>query len=672
MELKISKKVEQKSYTSKLTSVDDDIKLISKRLNGTGKSTEIGAAVQPGRWRFLYAFISFFILFALMGVSIIKLQIIEGEAYAARSESNQLRIRSIYPNRGVIMDRNGVKVAENVASYNVYVDSGTYYDKRKDEVDEQKLKSAADRLQKELGEDWAKKVLKTDENFGSVYDKMLKSLLTYGAYMESILVATDINDETAINVKAAFNEMPGVFVDDSTKRQYPFKEAFSHLLGYTSKVSAEDITSLDYIDANDIIGRTGIEKQYDKELIGAKGKVAVEVDARFNVTSQMQKELSKLSPGKSLYLTIDAEKQKKLYKTLEKFVKKSNGSGAAGVVEDVRTGEIIAIGSYPSYDSNAFVGGISQADYDKLLSDKKLPLFNRSITAQQPPGSIFKTLVASAALDAGALTTSTVYVSTRNYAFSNGAKFPDYHNNAYGAMTVIQGLEYSSNIFFCETIRHWDMDKLVPYLDRFGIGKTTGIDIPGEVSGRLPSPENKTALAKSSAPWLDPIWYPEGDSCNSVIGQGITLVTPIQAVNWISAIANGGTLQAPHVGMKLVDENGNEEVLKYEPLATKVASPSALSIVRTGMRKAVTGPKQFIYPLNWSKYQVAAKTGTAEFGRINSKGVYEHTHAWVIGFFPADNPKYAFSFFLEDGGSSILAAQAARDFLDSVDPASFK
>ena len=208
------------------------------------------------------------------------------------------------------------------------------------------------------------------------------------------------------------------------------------------------------------------------------------------------------------------------------------------------------------------------------------------------------------------------------------------------------------------------MNELVPYLEKFGIGQYTYIDVPGEGSGTLPSPANKIKLANSTNPWLDPIWYPEGDSCNSVIGQGITTVTPIQMVNWISAIANGGTLNTPHVAKRLVSPDGSESDVQSEPLRKNIISSSALKIVREGMWASVNGPRRVVFPLTDAKVEVAGKTGTAEFGKVNSKGIYEHTHAWVTGFFPYDKPKYAFTIFMEDGGESYNAAKLAREFID--------
>jgi penicillin-binding protein 2 len=291
-------------------------------------------------------------------------------------------------------------------------------------------------------------------------------------------------------------------------------------------------------------------------------------------------------------------------------------------------------------------------------------LLNRAIAAQMPPGSTFKTLVAIAGLDSGAITRNTVYVSRRGYTFSSGAPFQDYRNSAYGALNLIDAISVSSNIYFCELIRNWDMNELVPYLEAFGIGSYTGIDIPGEAPGRLPSPENKIALANTTNPWLDAVWYPEGDSCNSVIGQGITLATPLQMVNWTSAIANEGTLNTPHVGDYFLDEDGERETLEYDPIRTEVASKEAIRTVKEGMWSAVNGPRATIRTLSGLSVEVAAKTGTAEFGALSKDGTYENTHAWTTSFFPYDKPKYAMTIFLEDGGESINAVRVARQMVE--------
>jgi penicillin-binding protein 2 len=221
-------------------------------------------------------------------------------------------------------------------------------------------------------------------------------------------------------------------------------------------------------------------------------------------------------------------------------------------------------------------------------------------------------------------------------------------------------------------IRNWDIDELVPYLKAFGIGQYTGIDIPGEMPGRLPSPENKIYLAENGATWLDPIWYPEGDGCNSVIGQGITLVTPIQMANWVSAIANGGTLHTPHIVEKTVDEDGNVEELEYEPLNTDFVSTKVLETVRKGMWSVVHTDLGSARILRDLPEEVSIKTGTAEFGALNEKGVYEHTHVWISGFYPYNDPKYSFVVFFEDGGLSFDSLPHVKSILSWLMDSGYK
>ena len=190
------------------------------------------------------------------------------------------------------------------------------------------------------------------------------------------------------------------------------------------------------------------------------------------------------------------------------------------------------------------------------------------------------------------------------------------------------------------------------------------IDIPGEASGRVPSPENKIALAETS-PWLDPIWYPEGDSCNSAIGQGITMVTPIQVANWAAVIANGGKVLQPHFTHAWESAaTGEKELVETKVVREGKVDDANLALVREGMRNSASGPLSVIVPFRNTKIPVAGKTGTAEFGIKDEKGYYTKTHAWVMGFFPYDEPQYSFVFFLEGGGESNNSAQLAAEFVN--------
>lgn len=653
MELNISKKINTSRVKAKKKNTAKRTKFSWKGLLKPGK---LGSG-DVSQWNLIYPFFVFIALFGVLIYGIVNLQIVKGDEMYASSENNQIKIESVSPLRGVIFDKNGILLAENVSSMNVYISVDKLLNSD-GEIDKDELKDISNTLGGILK---ISELADSDGNkYSSIYDKVI-SIYDTSPYLTDILISSGIDNDTAIQIKAL--SLNGVYIDDGNKRDYPFKEVFSHILGYTGNVTAEDLESKDYVGYTDVVGRAGLEYIYDKELFGTSGKIAVEVDAEGNEVGTNEAVIQEVVDGLNLYLTIDSKVQEKLYQVLEKGIKDSDATGGAAIIENVNTGEILAIVTYPSYDNNIFIGGISTEDYQELVGEENNPLLNRAVSAQEPPGSTFKTIVASAALDAGAITKNTKYTSTSSYTFSNGVPFQEYRGHAYGTLNLIEALSVSSNIYFCEVIRHWDMEELVPYIEKFGIGQVTGIDIQGEASGRVPSPENKEILANTTSPWLDPIWYPEGDSCNSVIGQGITLVTPIQMANWIAAIANGGTLNTPHVAEKFVSSDGEESAIEFEPIGTKIVSESALATVREGMWSAVNGSRATITSLKGLGVEVAAKTGTAEFGELNEKGEYEHTHAWTTGFFPYDNPEYSFTIFLEDGGESYNAAYVARDMI---------
>jgi len=660
MRFKISKKLEQNTKKINL-SESFDIReriLFFKKLLKRGFNKK--EKERPSQWNLIYPFLVCALIFGVLIINITYLQVVKGVEMALVSERNQIKIERVTPYRGVIFDRNGVILAENIPSMNVYLSVDNFLEKD-GALNEVKLRYVSDTLGGILQ---LEDIVDSEGNrYVSIYDKVV-SVYESTPYLTDILLSTGVNDDKAIEIKARGDSLDGVYIDNGSKRHYPLKSAFSHILGYIGDVTMEDLESKEYVGYTDVVGRSGLEYIYDEELFGMSGKIAKEVDVTGKEIGTQEVVLQEVVSGQSLYLTIDSVLQEKLYELLKKGVEEYGATGGAGIIEDVETGELLAIVTYPSYNNNLFIGGISIKDYNSLTSRSDLPLLNRAISAQEPPGSTFKTIVASAALDAGVINKYTRYVSSSSYTFSSGSPFQEYHGHAYGSLDLIDAIAVSSNIYFCEVIRHWDMNELVPYIEKFGIGELTGIDIPGEMLGRVPSPENKEALANSTSPWLDPIWYPEGDSCNSVIGQGIALVTPVQMVNWMSAIANGGTLNTLHVAQKFVSSNDVTEVLEYSPLGENIIKPSALAIVREGMWATVNGPRSTVYPLRGAKTVVAAKTGTAEFGKLNAQGEYEHSHAWTGGFFPYENPKYSYTIFLEDGGESANAAYIIRYMID--------
>jgi len=659
MELKFSKKLEQGAGYKKKNKFSFKPNELIKSLKGNMTSGEEN--VPNSEWNYVVLFLLFVILFGFLLYHISDLQINKGEEMLKRSKNNQLRIRKEDALRGVLLDRNGALLAKNVASMNVYISVERYLDEN-GYVDTARLEKACNTLGGILGDIWKVGSVENQTEYSNLSEKIYSQYLN-NTYFTEILVAQNIDDDMAIKIKAAENELPGVYIDSGSKREYPASLAFSHILGYTGTVTAEDLKTLPYVDSTDTVGRIGIEKEYDERLIGTDGETAWEVDSLGRRVEEEGYVLKEPVAGENLYLTIDVATQQKLYDLMEEAVVDYKAIGGAAIVEDIHNGELLALVSNPGFDNNLFVGGISQNEYKGLLENPRNPLLNRAIAAQMPPGSTFKTIVAAGGLEAGVLTRNTIYVSRAGYTFTGGAPFQEYGNYSYGPLNLIDAISVSSNIYFCEMIRRWNMDALVPYIKEFGIGEYTNIDLPGEAPGRLPSPENKIELSKTS-PWLEPVWYPEGDSCNSVIGQGITLVTPIQMANWTSAIANRGTLNTPHLAKTFENEKKEREDIQFSPLKKEILSEKSLSTVLEGMWNAVNGPRATIRGLaGISGLTVAAKTGTAEFGQLNKKGEYEHTHAWVTTVFPYDNPKYVLTIFLEDGGQSYNAVKVAKEMI---------
>lgn len=666
MDLKISNKLQKKvvgknRLRSRMVLKKKSIESIKKVVNGS-------SVVKPiNRWSFLYGPILSIVILLILLARVFQLQVIEGGELYERSENNQLEFVEITPNRGVIFDANGKKLVENIPSYNMFIDLNHFRDSV-GYIDDNDLKRLSDELEIIVGNVWNE----TDEDgeyiYSSLGNKVLEDVNTLtlsGEFYNTnqLLILKGLDNDLIVKFKANFSDIDALVFEDSTKRHYLAHESFSHILGYTGGVSEGDLDRYDYVSSTDNIGKTGVERIYDEILFGTKGNLVRERNATGKIISD-NTVLSEPVSGNSLHLTIDNDAQIKMYELLKEGVDKYDATGGAGIIEDIHTGELLVLASYPSYDNNLFVGGIDQNSFKGLLDDPMNPLLNKAISSEAPPGSTFKTIVAASYLEAGIVDRYHQVLSTAGYKFSNGAPFQEYHNHSYGWVDIVDALTVSSNIYFCDVIREWDMNELVPYIESFGIGEYTYIDIPGEGKGRVPSPSNKINLANGANWWLDPIWYPEGDACNSVIGQGISLVTPIQMSNWVSAIANGGDLHTPRVGKEFVDMDGDIQEIVYDDLAGNIISNNSLEVVREGMWGSVNGARKVIIPLSGAQVTVAAKTGTAEFGKLNEDGIYEFTHAWVTGFYPYEDPQYSFTIFLESGGASNNAAQVAREFID--------
>lgn len=595
-------------------------------------------------WRTLFLYVGSAFAFGVLMISSINLQLVRGNEYLDTSQQNRLEEHEIQPDRGLIYDRNGEKIAVNVSSFNLMINP-------REAGDDQELASTL-----ELISQVTKEPL---EEIRERFDEALE----FDSSTQRVLLVQDVSRDEVLKIRSHSDELSGVWIDSSSKRKYVGGKTFSHVVGYTGEVTQDMLDDNEDLSMADIVGLDGVEYTYDKNMRGIKGIQIVEIDAAQNVVAEYINAGSKPVPGDSLYLTIDSKVQKRFDQILTDAMDEYEASGAAGVIMDVDNGEILALNSVPSYDNNKFVGGISKKDYEELISDDGLPLFNRVIAAQEPPGSTFKPLVASAALQEGSISRDTIYVSNGVlYADDGSFLCQEYHRHSYGRLNLIGGIAKSSNIYFYNVMSEMGIDNFKQYADFFGVERKTGIDLPGESEGRLHSLENKQDLSED-APWIDPYWYP-GDDCNAAIGQGINSATPIQLSVWASIIANGGEVYKPVLAHKWEEEgNGDMNMVDHEPIRDGKVDERYLEYVRNGMRESASSDIGIVFPFFNSKVPVAAKTGTAEFGVKDESGEYTDTHAWVMGFFPADEPEYSFVVFLEGGGASNNAATAANSLI---------
>ncbi|MBN1374026.1 hypothetical protein JW962_01700 [Candidatus Dojkabacteria bacterium] len=585
-------------------------------------------------------------VFSYIFWGLIDLQIVHGASLRERSVTNHLTYEPIDSDRGIIYDVNGVKLVENVNGYKLVVKTSVGISIVAGELDALSGVSG-------IGvDDLTAKYTEAYENNPLV----------------DIVLVENCPRELVLKFKAIQNRFEYISLVETKYRNYLGTIATSHVIGYTGEASDFDIERNNIIIPGDIVGKEGIEYSYDSILRGVKGQKIIEVDALNNPVSSEFRELTNPIEGASLYLSLDIVIQEKAYELLQQYVPKYEGTAGVIILQNVNSGKIIALTNYPGYDNNLFVGGISESElpaYQELITNPAAPLLNRAIAGAQPPGSTFKILMAQILLHTGAITPNTIINSTGvTYIGEDKLPIQEYHGHVYGPLNVVSGICKSSNIFFCRGFIDSDLsiNELDNYLVRYGIGSKTGIDLPGESKGVLPSPENK-AIQAEYATWLDPYWY-LGDSCVTAFGQGITLVTPIQLLGVSTYIANGGILWQPTIVDKIVYPSGEAKENFAEIRDRDIVSKSVLDYVRQGMECTANTGGGVIVPFFNSEVRVAAKTGTAEFGLINEKGYYEHTHAWVTGYFPAENPQYSFVVFIEDGGESNNAATVMRELID--------
>ncbi len=584
-----------------------------------------------------------------IGAFLVKLgylQLLRGGYYRYLAESNRVRSVTLLAPRGTVSDRYGQAIAQNTPGFDLVAVPA--------DLPREGLPEVEDRLAQSFGLDRAELAAQL-ENVGR-------------ASYDPVTVKADLSAEDSIRFQAQADTFPGFRVREVPIRSYPEAEAFSHLLGYTGAISPGELDRLgtERYDRADYVGKAGVELVYEKFLHGQNGEHRVEVDA----TGKTQQVLGELpaKPGQTLVLNIDRELQLEIFRAFR--ARNPNGKGAV-VAMDPKSGAVLALLSVPGYDTNQFAHGIKSAEYQQLLENKQLPLFNRVLSGTYPPGSTVKPMVLTAGLSEGAVTERTVIndrgalVIPNQFDPSVSYTFVGWKRSGLGAMDARSAIAESSDIYFyvlsgghpTSPVKGLGIQKLASWYRRFGLGEKTGIDLPGEKPGVVPDPEWKKAYFKDN-PILSE-WY-LGDTYHVGIGQGDLLVTPLQVCLWTATIANGGVGMRPEVLREVVEPSGKRAFSQQpEVLVQKVADDRTLKVVQEGMRQTVTaGSGKALSDLG---IQAAGKTGTSQFDGSDPS----RTHAWFTSYAPYENPEIALTVLVEAGGEGHSAAvPIARDVLD--------
>jgi penicillin-binding protein 2 len=575
--------------------------------------------------------------FLFWKVGVVQLR--EGRSYLLAAENNRTRMYAQPAARGILYDRNGVPLVENVSTFSIAIsprDIIPYPDRRA-------------RLQRLLGIDDAA----ATELFGSA---RLSG-------RDALIVKDSVTYEEAVRIQAAVADIPGIYVQSTFTRKYLLEEAqsLSHILGYTGKMNSQEwqqildqgTTRIDRAySPTDRIGKSGVEKTYEHLLRGVYGKVLTEVNAQGRPGKQVSAVES--IPGTGVFLTIDLAIQRQLEAAMNRAMKAMGKTRAAGVALDPRSGAVLGLVSLPAYNNNDFSTGISSAAYGALLADENMPLFNRAISGRFPSGSVIKPFIAAAALQEGLITKTTTFLSTGGLHISRWY-FKDWRAGGHGVTDVRKAIADSVNTFFYiigggyENNEGLGVERIAAYLQQFGFGSKTGIDIQGEFAGFIPSPQWKRE-AKNER------WY-IGDTYNLSIGQGDLLVTPLQMAVATAAIANGGTLLRPHLLYALGGSTGETRVVeKPIVLNSSIIDPTHLQTIREGMRMTVTSGSG--YRLQSARIPVAGKTGTAQWSQQHAP------HAWFTGFAPYESPRIVVAILVEEGEEgATIASMIAAEFL---------
>lgn len=560
----------------------------------------------------------------LIFLKLFNLQIIKGSEYLKMAEGNEVRIERIFANRGIIYDRNMQPLVKNISRSNLYF----YFTKFPQGKNDRKI--ILEKLEKIIGQE---NLLNLD------FEKKSQEL---------ILVKKNLSQQETILFEIEEESLPGFALVVERKREYLQGKEFSHLLGYTGRASEEDLQR-GYFSLEES-GKAGLEKYYEDWLRGRAGKKRIEpgLEGEQSIITALEAP----EDGKNIVLSVDFELQKILASALERWTKSSGGKGGAAVVLSPQNGEILALVSFPFFDNNLFSQGISPNDYQQIASSPAKSLFFRAISGEYNPGSTIKQAIGLAALEEKIIDGKTSFLSSGG-VWAGKTFFADWKKGGHGLTNLKKALAESVNTFFYlisaqgEAFHGLGPDKIAAYLQKFGLGRKTNVDLPYEKDGFVPTPAWKKQTKGEN-------WF-IGDSYNLGIGHGDLLATPLQMAVLTSAIATEGKMVQPKIVNKIFDSQGNE-IVKENKFFELPFKKENFKIIKDGLREAVvmgTAKALANFPL-----AVAGKTGTVEVGN-------EKPHSWFTSFAPVEDPEIVITVIVENGGEgSGPALRIAKETLE--------
>jgi penicillin-binding protein 2 len=565
----------------------------------------------------------------LVAGRIVFLSYAKGDIYKARAENNVGHIYVKPPPRGIIYDRYGKVLAQNIPTFRAVLNVKEFLSD--ENLKEETVKTVSD-------------ILGMDRN--KLWQIIGQTISEYSS--GPIVLEISLTQNQVVKLKST--DLKTISVENSFGRSYPDGNAFSSVIGYTSIATPDDLEKNPNLTIRDFVGKTGVEAHYDLNLQGQPGIIVQIVDAKGNILNSEEKTEPKT--GKPLNLTIDAELQKYFYERMKAALTSLGRTSGVGLAINPQNGEILALISFPTYDNNLFSTRGQNEEKQKILTSISKPLFNRVVNGLYNPGSTIKPMVGVAALSEGVISpTKTIfspgYIDIPNpYDPEKPTRYPDWRYQ--GDVNLGSAIAQSSNVYFYVVggggldIKGLGITRLHEWWEKFKFGVATGIDLPGEKKGFLPTPDWKEK--NSGRPWT------LGDTYNVSIGQGDLLLTPLQLLNYISAIGNGGTIYEPVV---------NKDVSHGKILADLTYLTPEITEVQKGMRKTVTSPIGTAHILDDLLIEIGAKTGSAQVQNNSQE------NAFFVGYAPFDNPEIAILVLVENSREgSLNAVPIAKEVLN--------